>query len=206
MKEGMVNEWVNSVKNEVIQWRRYLHQYPELSFHEEKTSQFVYDLLCSFKNLEVSRPTKTSVMARLIGSKPGQVLALRADMDALPIVEENDFTYRSKNPGVMHACGHDGHTAMLLGAAKILSEFKDSIQGEIRFIFQHAEEMHPGGAKELLQEGMLESVDQIIGLHLMPHIPVGKFGLHTVLPQLIPIDLILKSGKRRTWFGTTQDY
>ncbi|MFD0826336.1 M20 metallopeptidase family protein [Neobacillus sp. M.A.Huq-85] len=176
MNGKMVNKWVNSVKDEVIQWRRHLHQYPELSYHEEKTSQFVYDLLCSFENLEVSRPTKTSVMARLIGSQPGQVLAFRADMDALPITEETNLDFASRIPGVMHACGHDGHTAMLLGAAKILNRLKDSIQGEIRFLFQHAEEVHPGGAKEMIQAGVLEGVDQIIGVHLMPHIPVGKMG------------------------------
>ncbi|GED72901.1 hypothetical protein BRE01_66030 [Brevibacillus reuszeri] len=94
---------VESVKEEVIQWRRYLHENPELSFEEENTSQFVYDTLCSFGNLEVSRPTKYSVMARLIGPQPGKTFGIRADMDALPIQEENTFDFVSKTPGVMHA-------------------------------------------------------------------------------------------------------
>src|SRR5699024_3392578 len=104
----------------------------ELSFQEENTSQFIYDTLNTFKGLELSRPTKTSVMARLIGKKPGKVLAIRADMDALPIDEGNDFQFKSKYAGRMHACGHDGHTAILLGTAKILSNFKELINGEIR--------------------------------------------------------------------------
>lgn len=128
-----LNQAAEAVKEQVIAWRRYLHEHPELSFHEEKTAQFVYETLLSFGNLEVSRPTKNSVMARLIGSQPGKVLAMRADMDALPITEENTFEFVSKNPGVMHACGHDGHTSMLLGTAKILSGMKDQIKGEVRF-------------------------------------------------------------------------
>jgi amidohydrolase len=103
---------------EVIGWRRHLHRNPELSFEEEETSRFVYETLESFGGLELSRPTPTSVVARLVGEGPGRTIALRADMDALPIEEENDFEFASRNPGVMHACGHDGHTAMLLGAAK----------------------------------------------------------------------------------------
>src|SRR5579875_3971801 len=145
MSTQTVNQAIEIVNQEVIAWRRYLHQNPELSYHEEKTSQFVYDMLQSFGNMEVTRPTKYSVMARLIGTQPGKTLAIRADMDALPIQEENTFEFASKNPGVMHACGHDGHTAMLLGTAKILSGLKEHIQGEVRFLFQHAEELFPGG-------------------------------------------------------------
>ena len=116
-----IEDLIDQTKADVITWRRQLHKYPELSFQEEKTAQFVYDKLCTLKKLEVSRPTKTSVMARLIGSLPGNVLAIRADMDALPMQEENSFEFTSQNPGVMHACGHDAHTAMLLGTATILS-------------------------------------------------------------------------------------
>ncbi|MDQ0862203.1 amidohydrolase [Bacillus sp. V2I10] len=172
-----VDELIHSVKDTVIEWRRYLHQHPELSFKEKKTSQFVYETLESFRNLQISRPTKTSVVARLIGTQPGRVLALRADMDALPIHEENDFDFVSKNPGVMHACGHDGHTAMLLGAAKVLSQLKDHISGEVRFLFQHAEELPPGGAAEMVNAGVLDGVDQIIGLHLASPFQTGKIGI-----------------------------
>jgi len=142
-----LNEAVRQVKEQVIAWRRHLHQYPELSFQEEKTARFVYNTLLSFGNLEVTRPTRNSVMARLIGTQPGKVLAMRADMDALPITEENPFDFVSRNPGVMHACGHDGHTAMLLGAAKILSGMKERIKGEVRFLFQHAEEVYRAGRR-----------------------------------------------------------
>lgn len=172
-----LNQAVQDIKQQVIEWRRYLHQHPELSFHEEKTAQYIYDTLVSFCNLEVTRPTKNSVMARLIGREPGKVLAMRADIDALAITEENDFEFISKNPGVMHACGHDGHTAMLLGTAKILSGMKDKIKGEIRFFFQHAEEIYPGGAEEMVQAGVMDGVDLVIGTHLWSTMEFGKVGI-----------------------------
>ncbi len=173
----VIDNLIKTVKDEVIGWRRYLHQYPELSFQEEKTAQFVYETLTALGNLEITRPTKTSVVARLVGSRPGKVLALRADMDALAIQEENSFDFVSKHPGVMHACGHDGHTAMLLGTAKVLSQLQQQIPGEVRFIFQHAEELFPGGAKDLIKAGVLKGVDRVMGLHLMSHIPTGKIGV-----------------------------
>jgi len=171
------NHSIETIKEEVIKWRRYLHQHPELSFHEVETAKFVYDTLSSFGNLQLSRPTRNSVMARLIGEQHGKVLAIRADMDALPITEENTFDFVSTNPGVMHACGHDGHTAMLLGIAKILSGMKDKIQGEVRFLFQPAEELFPGGAEEMVEAGVMEGVDFVIGAHLWSPIEVGKIGL-----------------------------
>lgn len=173
----MVHDLIEAVKGEVIAWRRYLHKYPELSFQEEKTAQFVYETLQTFGELEISRPTKTSIMARLIGQQPGKVIALRADMDALPIEEENDFDFVSQNSGVMHACGHDGHTAMLLGTAKIFTQIKEQIKGEVRFLFQHAEELPPGGAQEMVRAGVLDGVDMIIGSHLLSTLPLGKIGL-----------------------------
>ncbi|WP_102272058.1 amidohydrolase [Cytobacillus massiliigabonensis] len=171
------DQMIEAIKDMVKEWRRHLHQHPELSFQEEKTSQFVYEQLVSFGGLKVTRPTRTSVVASLIGSQPGKVLGLRADMDALPIHEENELEYVSENPGVMHACGHDGHTAMLLGAAKILTEMKGEIKGEIRFIFQHAEELPPGGAQELVDAGVVDDVDYIVGIHLMSLLPIGKVGI-----------------------------
>lgn len=172
-----LNNVVEQIKQEVIEWRRHLHRNPELSFQEQKTAQFIYETLESFGNLELSRPTETSVMARLIGSKPGKVLAIRADIDALPIQEENTFEFASQNPGVMHACGHDGHTAMLLGTAKVLSGMKDQIKGEVRFFFQHAEELFPGGAEEMVQAGVMDGVDLVIGAHLWSPMELGKIGV-----------------------------
>jgi amidohydrolase len=169
---------VEDVTSEVVRWRRHLHRNPELSFHEEATAQFVYETLRSFGNdLKLSRPTQTSVVARLIGAKPGRTVAIRADMDALPIEEENDFEFASKNPGVMHACGHDGHTAMLLGTAKILSGMKGGINGEVRFLFQHAEELYPGGAQQMVDVGVMDGVDVVIGTHLWAPLEIGKIGV-----------------------------
>ncbi len=127
--------------------------------------------------MELSRPTPTSAVAHLVGERPGRTVALRADMDALPITEENDFEFVSKNEGVMHACGHDGHTAMLLGAAKILSRMREEVEGEVRFIFQHAEELYPGGAQELVEAGVMEGVDAIFGIHLWSQLELGKIGV-----------------------------
>ena len=178
-----VRSLVEQVTEDVVHWRRYLHQNPELSFEEEKTSQFVYDTLASFGGLGLLRPTKTSVVARLKGSFPGPVLAIRADMDALPITEENNFDFASKTPGKMHACGHDGHTAMLLGTAKILSGLADKIHGEVRFIFQHAEELFPGGAQQMVDAGVMEGVDSVIGIHLWSPLEVGKIAV-----KIRPVD------------------
>jgi amidohydrolase len=193
-----LDELVANVAEDVVRWRRHLHANPELSFQEEKTSQFVYDTLASFGNLELSRPTKTSVVARLMGGKPGRVLAIRADMDALPIAEENDFEFKSTNEGVMHACGHDGHTAMLLGTAKILSSMQDEIPGEVRFLFQHAEELFPGGAEEMVHAGVMDGVDQVIGIHLWSPLEVGKIGIRagafTAAPDTFYITVIGKGG------------
>src|SRR5215208_43914 len=180
---------VDDVRDEVVWWRRHLHRNPELSFHEEETAQFVYETLRSFGNdLELSRPTPTSVVARLVGAPRGRTLAIRADMDALPIQEENDFEFASRNPGAMHACGHDGHTAMLLGTAKILSEMSDRIWGEVRFFFQHAEELSPGGGEELVEAGVMDGVDSIIGAHLWSQLPAGKIGI-TYGPMMAAPDI-----------------
>lgn len=171
-------ETPESMRNQVIAWRRHLHQHPELSFHERETSQFVFDTLTAFGGLELSRPTPTSVMARLLGGAgPGPVLAMRADMDALPILEANTHDFVSTSPGVMHACGHDGHTAMLLGAVKVLVGHRDQLRGEVRFLFQHAEELYPGGASQMVAAGALDGVEMVIGAHLWLSMSFGKVGV-----------------------------
>lgn len=168
---------MEGAKGRVIEWRRHLHRNPEVSFHEEQTARFIRETLESFGGLEVSSPTQNSVVARLAGGKPGRTLALRADIDALPITEENDFEFASQNPGAMHACGHDGHTAMLLGAAGVLTGMREELGGEILFVFQHAEELFPGGAEELVEAGVMEGVDAAVGIHLWSQLPVGKVGI-----------------------------
>ncbi len=166
-----------AIRDQVIAWRRHLHQHPEVSFHEHNTAQFIVDTLSTWPELELSRPTATSVVARLKGRRPGRVIAVRADIDALPIDEENDVPYRSTVRGTMHACGHDGHTSIALGLASVLSSHRENIVGEVRFLFQHAEELAPGGAEELVQAGVMDGVDDVIGLHLWASMPVGQIGL-----------------------------
>lgn len=168
----------DSVRDQVIAWRRHLHRNPELSFHEERTSQFIADTLNEtlrdVPGSEITRPTPTSVVARLVGAQPGPVLAMRADIDALPITESNTHEFTSQTAGTMHACGHDGHTAMLLGAARVIASRRDALHGEVRFIFQHAEELPPGGAEELVNAGVMDGVDMVIGAHLWLQLAVGK--------------------------------
>lgn len=175
MQKKTVTNMVEEVFSQVVDWRRHLHQHPELSFEEYETSKFIAEQLQKFDGIEVSRPTKTSVMGRLKGlAGEGKTIAMRADIDALPIHEETGIAFESKIEGKMHACGHDGHTSMLLGTAKILSDMKKALTGEYVFIFQHAEELPPGGAKEMVEAGVLDGVDCILGMHLWSTVPVGK--------------------------------
>jgi len=161
----------------VVAWRRHLHMHPEQAFHEHDTAQFIRETLGKIDGLVVSRPTETSVMARLIGALPGATIAVRADIDALPIHEQHESEYRSRRDGSMHACGHDGHTAIVLGLATLLAKHRDALRGEVRFFFQHAEELSPGGAEEMVQQGVMTNVDQVIGLHLWSTMPYGRIGL-----------------------------
>ena len=170
---------VDTISDTVIRWRRHLHQHPELSFHEACTSRWIAERLAEIGGLEITRPTATSVLARLIGGRPGPTLAMRADIDALPITERNTHDFVSTSPGVMHACGHDGHTAMLLGAVAVLAPRRDELAGEVRFIFQHAEEQLPGGAEELVRAGVVDGVDLVIGAHLWAGMPFGEVGVKT---------------------------
>ena len=162
---------------QVVTWRRHLHRHPEVAFEEVETSRFIADTLATIPGLVITRPTRTSVVAELRGDRPGPTIAVRADIDALPIVEENDVEYRSTREGAMHACGHDGHTAIALGLATLLAPHAAALPGTIRFVFQHAEELAPGGAEELVQHGVMDGVAQVIGLHLWAPMPVGRIGI-----------------------------
>jgi amidohydrolase len=164
----------DEVLADAVAWRRHLHRNPELSFHEHDTARFVEETLASFGGLELSRPTETSVMARLVTGRAGPVLAFRADIDALPIVEESGLPFASERDGVMHACGHDGHTAALLAVARALVAMRDELGGEARFLFQHAEELLPGGARDLVAAGVLDGVDALVGCHLLSIFDFGK--------------------------------
>jgi amidohydrolase len=166
-----------AIAPQVIMWRRQLHQRPEVAFNEHETARFIREVLADIPGLEITRPTDTSIVARLIGSQPGRTIAVRADIDGLPIHEENDLPYRSQVDGAMHACGHDGHTSIVLGLVSVLAPFRGQLAGEVRFIFQHAEELAPGGAEELVQRGVMDGVDAVIGLHLWAPMPVGRIGV-----------------------------
>ena len=162
----------------VAEMRRWLHQHAELSFQEVETSAYIEKQLKALGGgLEISRPTKTSVMAVLRTPRPGPVLAVRADIDALPMQEESGLPYASATPGVMHSCGHDGHAAILLAAAEILTANAEQLCGELRFLFQHAEELPPGGAAEMVRAGVMEGVQEVYGLHLTSSLPTGEFGI-----------------------------
>lgn len=164
--ERSVKEQVRAVEQEVVEMRRYLHQHAELSFEEYETARYIESKLQQMDGLEISRPTPTSVMAILKTGRPGRVIAYRADIDALPIQEPQGLPYASQNEGVMHACGHDAHAAILYGTAKVLLQHKDRLRGEVRFLFQHAEEQPPGGAIEMIKARVMEGVDEVYGLHV----------------------------------------
>ncbi|WP_447872507.1 amidohydrolase [Serratia fonticola] len=172
-----IEQLIDGVEQQVLQWRRHIHANPELSFQEAQTADYIAGQLASLGPLKITRPTPNSVVAELQGTAPGPCYALRADIDALPIQEESDEPFCSTRPGVMHACGHDAHSAMLLGAASVLCQLQAQLQGSVRFIFQHAEEVPPGGAQQLVDLGVLDGVKMIFGLHVMPNFPTGEVGL-----------------------------
>ncbi|MDB5000441.1 MAG: N-acyl-L-amino acid amidohydrolase [Mucilaginibacter sp.] len=178
MIKEKIQQLSQDIFNEVVANRRHLHSHPELSFHEVETSVFVANKLEEL-GLEYHKMADTGLVALIKGDKPSdKVIALRADMDALPITETNDVPYKSQNTGVMHACGHDAHTSSLLGTAKILTELKSEFGGTIKLIFQPAEEKLPGGASLMIKEGVLENPKPaaVLGQHVMPLIDAGKVG------------------------------
>lgn len=165
--------------NHIIGLRRHIHQNPELSFQEKETADYIANELKSIGLKSQEGVADTGIVALVEGSNPDKkTIALRADIDALPIFEQNDVPYKSKNEGVMHACGHDVHTASLLGVARILNQVKDGFEGTVKLIFQPAEEKAPGGASLMIKAGVLENpkVEKILGQHVAPGIPVGKIG------------------------------
>ena len=164
---------VDELYPEMVDIRRYLHQYPELSFQETETAQYIADFYGKLSIPYMTGVGGNGVVATLEGGKPGRTIALRADFDALPIQEENDVPYKSKRPGVMHACGHDGHTSTLLTVATVLNEHQDELPGTVVFIHQHAEEYAPGGAKPMIEAGCLNGVEAVFGTHLWATTPLG---------------------------------
>lgn len=169
---------IKALQPQLVEWRRHLHQRPELGFQEKLTAAAIATLLDQWGIPHQTGIASTGIVATLTGSQPGPVLALRADMDALPIQEENTVPYCSQHPGLMHACGHDGHVAIALGTARYLVQHPHSFAGTVKIIFQPAEE-GPGGAKPMIEAGVLANppVDAIVGLHLWNNLPVGTIGV-----------------------------
>ncbi len=194
MADDLLND-IAAMAEQLVEWRRDFHRHPELAFEERRTSAVIRAFLeeCG---IEVHPCAGTGLRGVLKGAHGGPTIALRADMDALPVAEENDVDYRSQNDGVMHACGHDGHMAMLMGAAKVLSRHRASVPGRVVFLFQPAEEDPPGGAKRMIEEGALEGIDRIFGLHLWQPFPSGVVGLRAgaVMAQADKFKVVIRGG------------
>lgn len=180
---------------EVIQWRRHLHAHPELSYKEFNTAKFVSEKLRAMGLTPIEGIAGTGIVVLIEGKSPSKkVVALRADMDALPIQETSDVPYKSQNPGVMHACGHDVHTTSLLGTAKILHTFRDQFEGTVKLLFQPGEEKNPGGASYMIRDGALENPKPsgIIGQHVMPLLPAGTIGFREGMYMASSDEIYLK--------------
>ena len=181
--KSRIQKLSDEVYPEVVQWRRRIHRRPELAREEEETAALAASVMQEMGLTVQTGVFGTGVVATLEGGRPGPTLLLRADMDALPIEEETGLAFASEHEGRMHACGHDAHTASLMGAAKILAEVREDVHGQIRFCFQPSEEVIPGGAKFMIEEGVLESqngsggVDAVFGQHVRPDLPAGTIGV-----------------------------
>lgn len=177
-----IKEMASEFYPDIVAIRRELHMHPELSFQEHDTAAFISSFLKESHIEFESGVAKTGLLGYIRGKNPDKkTIALRADMDALPILEQNDVVYKSNNLGVMHACGHDVHMACLLGAARILTQLKDQIEGTVKLIFQPSEEKYPGGAKVMIEQGVLKDPDVslIFGQHVFPELDAGKVGMRS---------------------------
>jgi len=202
-----IKQIASEISEEITDTRRYLHSHPELSFREFETAKYVASTLRKFGLQPVEGIAQTGVYALIEGKNPSKkVIALRADIDALPINETNNISYKSGNPGVMHACGHDAHTSSLLGTANILYQLKDQFEGTVKLIFQPGEEKAPGGASLMIKEGILKNPKptNILGQHVMPLLPVGKIGFKEGL-YMASADEIYITVKGRGGHGAMPD-
>ncbi|MDJ1504822.1 M20 family metallopeptidase [Xanthocytophaga agilis] len=190
-----IKSLANQYSEEIISNRRHLHMHPELSFHEKKTARFVADYIRQIGLTPQEGIADTGVVVLIEGKNPeSKTVALRADMDALPITEANDVPYKSLNEGVMHACGHDVHTSSLLGTAKILHALRDQFEGSVKLVFQPGEEKIPGGASLMIRDGVLQNPapNGMFGQHVAPNIPVGKVGFREGLYMASTDEIYIK--------------
>ncbi|MGY6529118.1 MAG: M20 metallopeptidase family protein [Cyanobacterium sp.] len=178
VKSPQIRPQIFDLQPQLVEWRRRMHQYPELGFRENLTADFISYKLTQWGVEHQRGVAQTGIVATIKSDEEGKVLAIRADMDALPVFELNEVSYKSRHEGIMHACGHDGHSAIALGIAHYLAHNKDKFRGTVKIIFQPAEE-GPGGAKPMIEEGVLKNpdVDAIIGLHLWNNLPLGTVGV-----------------------------
>lgn len=161
-------------QTKLLEYRRYLHAHPELSFQEIETQKYIIEHMSKLKHAEIIKPVGTSVLVKFVTGKAGPKIGLRADIDALPILEErHELEFKSKHDGIMHACGHDIHTSMLMTACHYFDEHFDNLTGEVWAIFQHAEELLPGGAQEMVATGLFNGLDFIYGQHIWSNLPIG---------------------------------
>ena len=196
-----IDQKAQGVEAKVIEWRRDFHQHPELGNQEVRTAKIVADHLRSLGMEVTENVAVTGVVGVLRGSKPGPMVALRADMDALPVTERVDLpfkstvtaTYNGQQTGVMHACGHDSHTAILMGVAEVLAAHKNQLEGSVKFIFQPAEEgvteVPMAGAELMVKEGVMKDVDAIFGLHIWAQVEAGKIGYRPG-PAMAAVDIL----------------
>ncbi len=193
------NDILNKVKaqhKEQIKHRRHIHQNPEISYQEIKTTAYLKQEVKKLGLKILPLKMETGLLAEIKGAHPGPTIAIRTDIDALPITEQTKLPFKSKNIGCMHACGHDMHMATILGTAKVLSQMKEHLHGNVRFLFQPAEEVPPGGAKTMIELGALDGVSMIFGLHVDPHLATGKIGLRDGITMAAVTDLdIIIHGK-----------
>lgn len=200
MNKNSLLESANQVYDEIVEIRRDIHRHPELGREETRTSGIIREKLAAYGVDSIESPVPTAVIARIHGKKgPGRTAALRADIDALPVVENTGLPFASETEGVMHACGHDMHVSMLLGVAKVLCERREDFAGTVKLIFQHSEDTLPGGAKELVEKGVMDDVDAIFGMHVMPDEDrVGRIGFQqgplTTSVDLFDFEVIGKGG------------
>ncbi|WP_026879447.1 M20 family metallopeptidase [Ignatzschineria larvae DSM 13226] len=187
MLQNRIKELVQNAEPDLIAFRRELHAHPELPWEEFETTKRIARELDKL-GIEYRLTNPTGVIAEIKGGKPGKTVALRGDIDALPILELSDIPYKSQNEGKMHACGHDTHTAMLLTAARVLNEVKDEIPGNVRFIFQPAEEI-AAGAKEMVAQGAMENVDNVFGMHIWTVMPAGRISCEAG-PRMASADIV----------------
>ncbi len=188
-----VTERAKRIHKKQIAWRRHLHQYPETANDEFQTTKFLRGEIKKLGLKVLPLKMKTGLLVELKGAKPGKTVAIRTDIDALPILEQSSVPFKSRRKGFMHACGHDMHMATVLGLASVLKQFKDELQGNVRFIFQPAEEHPPGGATPMIANGALKNVSMIFGLHVDPHLATGKIGVRggITMASVIDFDLII---------------